>query len=482
MARQEGPSADAGVRPGGERTWQVFLVGGLLLTIVYVAAPYGTYASAVYVVATFVAAAGIVLAMYRRTSTYCPEAWLLVALALGLAGVGHAIWYWLDLHGLEPFPSAADVFYLAVYPLFMVALWMLGRGDRDDGALVDSLIVGVSAVVMGWGLLIAPYLQDPDLTIGQLLVSTAYPVADLVVLPLVLRLLFLYRTRAIAHQFLLLAMLAYLVADILYAHGNSAGWYVPGGFTDGWWLVAYALFVAAAWHPSASTAPELRSKGADLTRRRILVLGAASVLVPAAILLSAGTDVHTVRVAAIGSILLFLLVMYRMARLMKRTERQAEMLEELSRTDPLTGVANRRHLEHELARELSRARRTGTTVTLAFLDLDHFKRYNDTHGHAAGDRLLQELVTAWNDVLRPTDLLARVGGEEFVLVLPDADAGQARGVVERLRSLVPQGETCSAGLAVYRSGEEPAVLLERADSALYVAKHGGRNRAVFDDA
>jgi len=464
----------------GGRAWQVPLAAGLFLTLLYVAVPYGMAASAVYVAASLFAAAAIALALGRRPQAFEPAAWGLLASALALAAMGHAIWYWLDLRGLEPFPSLADVFYLGVYPLFMAALWRLGRhsGGGGDGAISDALIVGTSAGVLGWALLITPYVNDPGLTLLQLLVSAAYPVADLALLPLVLRLVFLHRARVAAHRFLLAGMLAYLAADVLYAHGNSAGWYRPGGLTDALWLVAYALFSAAAWHPSAREAPVHHASRAELSGRRLVLLGAASVLTPAAILLAAGTDTEVVRVAAFGSILLFLLILHRMAGLMSRAHRQAELLEELSRTDPLTGAANRRRLDEELEREMARAGRAGAPFSVAFLDLDHFKSFNDSRGHSAGDELLQALVNAWREELRAVDVLARIGGEEFVVVFPDTGSAECRVVLERLRQRIPQGQTCSAGVAVYRRGERTADLLDRADRALYDAKHQGRDRVV----
>lgn len=465
---------------GGHNTWRWLLIAGLLLTLLYIVIPYGRLAGAIYVATTALAAVTVALGVKLRPQLFHPTAWSLIATALGLAAGGHAIWYWLDLRGLEPFPSLADVFYLSVYPLFMIALWLLGkRGGRGDGALSDALIVGVAAAVPGWALLIAPYLDDPGLSLVQLLVSTAYPVADLILLPLILRLVFLHRARVTAHLFLLFGMLAYMTADILYAHGNSVGWYVPGGFTDGLWLVAYVLFVAAIWHPSASVEPRVQVTATELSGRRLIVLGAASMLAPAVILMTAGIDVEIVRVAAIGSILLFLLVMHRMAGLVRKTHYQAEELEKLSRTDPLTGAANRRHLDEELSREMSRAQRSGAPLTLAFMDLDYFKRFNDTYGHAAGDKLLVEMVGLWRSVLRDIDLLARIGGEEFVVMLPDADTEEARDIVERMRSLTPRGQTCSAGIAKYRLGETAEELLERADSALYAAKHAGRDQVAF---
>ncbi len=474
-----GESLDDSAATRPERGWQWWPGLCLALAVLYVALPYGRLAGIIYVVATVVAAAGIAVAAYYRQRLFRPAAWLLVAGALAMAAIGHGIWYWLDLRGLEPFPSSADIFYLAVYPLFIAALWVLRcRNNRDDGALSDALIVCTSAAVIGWALLITPYMNDPGLNLSQLLVSAAYPVADLILLPLVLHLVFLQQTRILAHLFLLLGMLAYLTADLLYAHGNLVGWYAPGGFTDGLWLVAYALFTAAAWHPSAALEPLAHTSNVELSRRRLFVLGVASVLVPAMVLLTAERDPEIVRVGAIASIVLFMLVMHRMDGLLKETHRQSEALERLTRLDPLTGAANRRQLSNDLAREMARAERTGAPLSLAFLDLDHFKDFNDTYGHSAGDALLQDLVTAWREELRPSDVLARFGGEEFVLVLPDTDMKAGSQVTERLRQSMPRDRTCSAGLAVFQPGESADALIHRADQALYAAKDAGRDRLV----
>jgi diguanylate cyclase (GGDEF)-like protein len=153
-------------------------------------------------------------------------------------------------------------------------------------------------------------------------------------------------------------------------------------------------------------------------------------------------------------------------------------LDRMAREDGLTGIANRRTLDEGVTIELARARRSGAELTVVMLDLDHFKRFNDRRGHGAGDALLRNAAQGWRRQLRPTDLLARYGGEEFTLVLPSCDADSACQLIERLRPLVPERQTFSAGVATWEQHESPEQLLARADRALLVAKKQGRNRTI----
>jgi diguanylate cyclase (GGDEF)-like protein/PAS domain S-box-containing protein len=166
----------------------------------------------------------------------------------------------------------------------------------------------------------------------------------------------------------------------------------------------------------------------------------------------------------------------------KRWEQQrAELLTQvqaLARIDPLTGVANRRVWEEELPREVAKAKRSGQPLCVAILDLDHFKAFNDTYGHQAGDRLLKATASAWQATVRATDLLARYGGEEFALILPNCSRDDAHALADRLRAVMPDSVTVSIGVASWDGQETPDELITRADAALYTAKANGRNRCI----
>ncbi len=167
-----------------------------------------------------------------------------------------------------------------------------------------------------------------------------------------------------------------------------------------------------------------------------------------------------------------------------------EQIHQLATHDDLTGLLNRRAMLDRMQLEQHRSLRSGSPLLIAQLDIDHFKVVNDTHGHAAGDLVLQSFADTVRRNVRDTDVLARWGGEEFVLLLCDTPAADAVALMERLRQAVqamqvpvPQGGqpitvTVSIGLARHAPADPLAGTLERADRALYAAKAGGRNRVV----
>lgn len=177
----------------------------------------------------------------------------------------------------------------------------------------------------------------------------------------------------------------------------------------------------------------------------------------------------------------------------KSLEQQA-LSEEHARRDPLTGLFNRRWLDDTLPGLLDQHRSQARRLSLLMLDIDHFKRYNDSAGHVAGDQALLAVANTLNNQIRDDDQAVRYGGEEFLIVLPDTGLKDAHPISERVRQSVQQapiadsegaalpGVTLSIGLAEWAPFETPEQLIARADAALYQAKYAGRNRIVLSPA
>ncbi|WP_429291815.1 diguanylate cyclase [Paraburkholderia sp. CI3] len=187
------------------------------------------------------------------------------------------------------------------------------------------------------------------------------------------------------------------------------------------------------------------------------------------------------RETASGTLLVTLVDVTHQHQLLKQLRTEADF-------DVLTGLANRRFFEKAAQKAVAHARQQSCHLTVLALDLDFFKRVNDSYGHAAGDRVLQVVARLFEGVLRETDLAARLGGEEFAAILLDSPLEQAQAVAERIRITVQNtpilleagqtiSQTVSIGIAAYREGEADLVLTQkRADAALYSAKAEGRNR------
>jgi diguanylate cyclase (GGDEF)-like protein len=205
---------------------------------------------------------------------------------------------------------------------------------------------------------------------------------------------------------------------------------------------------------------------------------------------------NDVAVIAGAGALVFLAFMGPLAMLVRRLRRQLRalrrQLEEAATTDPLTGLANRRTLLERFAGELERHRRLGRTLGCVLLDIDHFKSVNDTCGHLVGDQVLRLTADAACQAVRPYDTVGRYGGEELLVLLPEANLDLAAGVAERLRALVAstvaagtgadgrRPVTVSLGVTCSRSNDVVESVIARADRALYRAKQSGRNRLAAE--
>jgi diguanylate cyclase (GGDEF)-like protein len=185
------------------------------------------------------------------------------------------------------------------------------------------------------------------------------------------------------------------------------------------------------------------------------------------------------------------LVMYSILFLMYRNNQSSEVLRRLATTDPLTNAFNRRHFMELMAREQRRADRYDTIYSILMIDIDHFKRVNDTYGHQVGDLAIQAMAEACKRTTRPTDFVGRYGGEEFIVTLTHTDQPGAVKVAERLREAVAeialpteQGAlsfTVSIGISTYARKVMIDEVIARADRALYRAKESGRNRVCVEE-
>ncbi|MBO3736833.1 GGDEF domain-containing protein [Actinoplanes flavus] len=472
-------------RLSGLRAWVAWLLAGTLVTVGYLFVPVDHWLSWVIYDLFCVASVVVILLGIRRHRPAHRLPWLLFAAGLGLWNVGELMFTFYFYAGQELYPSPADIAYCAGVPLLITASLLLVRGrarGSDRSSLIDASIVSTGVTLLGWVYVIGPLADDPTLSLAELAISVTYPACDLLLLCIAIRLLTLPGARTGSYWLITGALVSVLVADTVFTTLISVGGQESSVVADVFWMLTYLLWSAAALHPGmARLADRQPARAVTLTWRRLAVLGAASLLAPAVLAEQGVNESTSIDWAPItlGAIVLFLLVITRMGLLIRQTLTQADQLAVLANRDALTGIANRRCWDDSLPERLREAQRTGRPVTVALLDLDHFKRYNDTHGHPAGDALLHAAASAWQAALRPGDLLARYGGEEFGLVLDGLERDDAALLVEYLRQVTPLGQTVSVGVAIWDGTETVSELAGRADAALYAAKAAGRDTIVF---
>lgn len=221
----------------------------------------------------------------------------------------------------------------------------------------------------------------------------------------------------------------------------------------------------------------------------MMVFRGVDELVTPSSLIFAATLSHVSAFAVIG----LLPVLSTICFLLICTHECQQELEKAARVDFLTGICNRRAIEDLAQRAIAAARRHGMPLSMMIIDVDHFKRINDEFGHAAGDRALMETVQRICDSLRTEDLVGRLGGEEFVVVMPNTDAASARAAAERVRLAfsgepmliedAPMPVTVSVGVSLLAAEDAQfSHLMRRADHAMYAAKAAGRNRVECDES
>lgn len=414
----------------------------------------------------------IVLAAIRRYRPDQPSTWYTFAAGLGVWLIGTVI----DRTTLgAPWTHLSTLLLLVGYPLLCHALIGLIRGrvrSHDRTAGIDAGIVATSLALLFWALI----AEEVALPWTQLVIAAG----DIALFMLISLLVTTPGARTVSYRLLLGALALTGFSDVLIMTMP----FRPGDLADTALVLGNAFVAAATLHPSMRQLTVPLEHPPAFVRPRLALLTVAILLAPAVSIYQGATG----RIAqnwlplGVGSIVLFLLVSARMAGLVIRVEHQARRLSVLVNQDPLTGVANRRRWDDALAGAMARAARTGEPLVVALLDLDHFKRFNDTHGHRAGDDLLSGAATAWSTGLRDGDLLARYGGEEFCVLLTGRTVAEAALLMERLQALTPNGQTFSAGLTPWDGRQTAQELLEHADRLLYEGKHTGRGRVVTDRA
>jgi diguanylate cyclase (GGDEF)-like protein len=467
-------------------TWYVCFLAGSILA--YLVLPNNEVLTSLWQVGVgYVSAAAIMLGASRQPAGARLPWWLF---ALGVfsnasgLGVDQFLVTYLGHDGMPP--TLGDAFYLPLYPALASGLALLihrRQGRRDWAAMVDSTAMTTGLGLLAWVFVIQPAVGDATVPLVSRGTIVAYPVGDIVLLAMTVRLMRSDGARGAAFWCMGGSLLAFLAADTGWAIETQLNVELSTGsvrLLSAVTLSAFGLFGAAGLHPAArSIAMPGAPQPPRLSPLLLSLLAVASLVAPALLIFQAARgDVTDGLAIAVGATCLFLLVLTRMAQLLNQVERQAREVRELARHDELTGLPNRRAWNDELPRALERSRRDRSPACIAMIDLDHFKRFNDTYGHPAGDQLLKAASATWHERLRSVDLLARYGGEEFIVLLPNTSLGNGCGLLAELSRVTPLGQTFSAGVAEWDGTETSGALIARADAALYQAKAAGRNRVL----
>jgi diguanylate cyclase (GGDEF)-like protein len=450
------------------------------------------------VVGVFTAVAVVTGTLRNRPAVSAP--WVMFALACMAFMTGSLLRQ--VLLG-QPLVFLADIASMSGYALMLGAFLALLRtghsGGRPVHELIDGAIVLVAASALAIDRLTVPTLDLMGLSVNSL-VQGAYPVVDAFIVFVVILLSWTTAKRVPAFWLLALAVSFLLVGDIGYAQLLTHGKTVGAPAFDLAFIVAFTALGSAALHPSMRSLSSIRRIELPAwSRGRLLVLVPMLVL-PMAVVLGGGR--MSALIGSVAGATVTLLVLLRAAAAVHDHARAEEVLVFRATHDPLTSLVNRNRLVQSVDEMLERCALDEGHVDLLFLDLDSFKLVNDTWGHSVGDRVLRTAAARLCAAARPGDVVARIGGDEFAVARYVPRPGHATGeelatqVVTAFREALP-GEsslvtTVSVGLASSREGHRENLdsgpvsaesLLRDADTAMYRAKGGGRDRwMAFDPA
>jgi diguanylate cyclase len=418
-------------------------------------------------------------------------AWWFLAggLASALAG---SLAYYVHYQNLTPIPSPswADAGWLGFYPLVYLALWLLLRARVHrllPSMWLDGLVAGLTAAAVAAAYLRGDAVPPAAGTTAGVALTVAYPVADLLLLVLVVAAITIVGRAGGPVLWLLGAGLAALVAtDALYAAELADGRYVDGGPLDLGWLAGRVCFAAAAIASVLRRPEEPKARQESGAVLVVPTICALAVLV----VLFHGTRAPLSDSAEILALAAGVAVIARTAMTFREVRDLAEVRRQ-ARTDDLTGLANRRSFAAALGRATA-APLSGRSVAALILDLDRLKEVNDFLGHSAGDELLRLVGQRLRPLVRGEDLLARMGGDEYALLVHDVSLDEAVAFAGRVRDALRQplrlGSMSltidgSVGVALAPlHTPDAAELLQLADLAMYAAKSRRTGVLVYDEA
>ena len=438
-----------------QRAWWIFLVVMAPIVGLHLFGPGAFGAGPVFNAIGLTAVVAIVagVRLHRPSDT---RPWYLFAVGQALFVIGDVLAYNYERFFSRPipFPSIADVFYLAVFPVLVAGLLLLIRRrhtGQDRASLIDSLIIATGLGLLSWVFLIAPYAHDGSLSTPAKLTSMAYPLMDLLVLSVAVRLAVGRGNGGRSYYLTIMSIAALFASDAVYGWLQLHSGYQPGGLLDGGWIVFYLLFGAAALHPSMAAA-DGTAKATPLTRTRLLVLTLAVFIAPVTGLLGPTTRSDRIVIAA-SAIVLFSLVLLRMVELVRRQEAAGAREEALRETTDRLLHLDR--LKDQFIATVSHELRTPLTSIHGYLDL----LVDDAAG-VLTDEQRQFLSIAE----RNTDRLRRLVDD--LLLVSKLDAGKLRLELgsldlralahESLESARPQAE--AGGITLEFPAESPLPL------------------------
>jgi diguanylate cyclase len=479
--------------PTGALASAAFLVAGVAAALLYSA----QVADVVDVVAFTVVGAGSCLAVLlgpilHRARPRLP--WVLLAVAAGLLLVGAVLRPWAeDQHGAAV--AAADVFSVPGYLLGLSALILLlrARGSLERHAVADGLIVCLGAGLLSLLLFALPAAAFAGRPAWQSTLAALYPVFDVMLLLVLVNLAFTTAVRCRSFELLVAAIAAMLVGDIGYAAIGAAGRLTGSWLLDLPFLLAYTLLGAAALHPSMVELGRAlpRPVQAWSWRRLAVLLPALATPFGVVALVPEPTPALRAAVSATGAAMIAALLLRAVSAVHGYARAQGVFRHQATH-DALTGLPNRVLLTEQVTALLAVRRPDWAPVWLLFLDLDGFKLVNDSWGHDTGDRLIVAVGRRLRAAVADSAVVARVGGDEFVVVAPlarEEAVALAEQIIVALSTPfdVDGAElfvTASIGMARATGGGTATAetLLRDADTAMYRAKNDGRSRWVVFDA